>query len=117
MNRFLLFAILILMSAACSRQEAPLAATEVQQTAVAEQVEIVAASPIVDTYRASGTVRARYTAAIAAKIVANILEIRVQAGDRVKTGQTLIVLDRRNLEANLRRAEAARVRRRRVEPF
>ena len=45
-------------------------------------------------YRASGTVRARYTAAIAAKIAANILEIRVQTGDRVTAGQTLIVLDR-----------------------
>jgi multidrug efflux pump subunit AcrA (membrane-fusion protein) len=62
---------------------------------------------MVDTYRASGTVRARYTAAIAAKIAATILEIRVQAGDRVTAGQTLVVLDHGNLEANLRRAEAA----------
>jgi len=73
--------------------------------AFAGQVETVAASPIVDAYRASGTVRARYTAAIAAKIAANILEIRVQAGDRVKAGQSLIVLDRANLDADLRRAE------------
>ena len=51
---------------------------------------------------------ARYSAAIAAKIAANILEVRVQAGDHVRPGQTLIVLDRRDLEANLRRSEAAR---------
>jgi RND family efflux transporter MFP subunit len=107
MNRFLPFVILIMMSAACSRREAPLAATGTQPAAAVEQVEIVAASPIGETYRASGTVRARDTAAIAAKIVANILEIRVRAGDRVKAGQTLLLLDRSNLDANLRRAEAA----------
>ena len=107
MNRFLPFAILILITAACSRVKTTLAATGTQPAASAEQVETVADSPIVDTYRASGTVRARYTAAIAAKIVANILEIRVQAGDRVTAGQTLIVLDRGNLQANLRRAESA----------
>ena len=107
MNRFVTFAILILMAAACSREKTTLAAGRAQQAAAAELVETVAAWPIVETYRASGTVRARYTAAIAAKIAANILEIRVQAGDRVTAGQTLVVLDRGNLEANLRRAEAA----------
>ena len=107
MKRFLPFAILILMTAACSRERTTLAAAGIQPAASAEQVETVAASPIVETYRASGTVRAHYTAAIAAKIAANILEVRVQAGDRVTTGQTLVVLDRANLEANLRRAEAA----------
>jgi RND family efflux transporter MFP subunit len=52
-------------------------------------------------------VRARHTADIAAKISGNILEVRVQAGDRVTAGQTLVVLDRADLEAGLRRAEAA----------
>jgi len=107
MNRFLPFAILILMTAACSPEKTTFAAGATQPPASAAQVETVTPSPIVDTYRASGTVRARYTAAIAAKIAGNILEIRVQAGDRVTTGQTLVVLDRANLEANLRRAAAA----------
>jgi RND family efflux transporter MFP subunit len=107
MNRFLPFAILILMSAACSREKITLAAGRTLPPPSAEQVETVIPSPIVEMYRASGTVRARYTAAIAAKIAANILEIRVQAGDRVTAGQTLVELDRANLEANLRRAEAA----------
>lgn len=107
MNRFLPFAILILMTAACSRERTTFAAAAGQPAASAGRVETAAASTIVDTYRASGTVRARYTAAIAAKIAANILEVRVQAGDRVTAGQILIVLDRANLEANLRRAEAA----------
>src|SRR5436305_15104212 len=83
MIRFLPFAILILMTAACSREKTILAASGGVPATSAGQVETVAASPIVDTYRASGTVRARYTAAIAAKIAANILEIRLRAGDRV----------------------------------
>jgi len=72
------------------------------------QVENVAASEVADIYRASGTVRARYSAAIAAKIAANILEVRAQTGDRVPAGQALVILDRRDLEANLRRTEATR---------
>ena len=100
-------AILILMTAACSRERTTFAAGATLAPASAEQIETLTPSPIVDMYRASGTVRARYTAAIAAKIAATILEIRVQTGDRVTEGQTLVVLDRANLEANLRRAEAA----------
>ena len=108
MNRFLLFAILILMTAACSRHETRVAAAGAERKAAAVQVETVAASEIADIYQASGSVRARYSAAIAAKITANILDVRVQTGDHVQAGQTLIALDRRDLEAHLRRSEAAR---------
>jgi RND family efflux transporter MFP subunit len=100
-------AFLLLMTAACSPEKTTLAAGASQPPAFAGAIETVTPSPIIETYRASGTVRARYTAEIAAKIAANILEIRVQAGDRVTAGQTLLVLDRGNLEANVRRAEAA----------
>ena len=109
MNRFLPLTIPILMTAACTRHETSLAATRTQTTQAAVQVETVNVSSIADIYRASGTVRARQTAAIASKIAANILEARVHAGDYVEAGQVLLVLDRRDLEANLRRAEAARI--------
>src|SRR5215831_17933368 len=108
MNRLLLLAIPILMTAACSRHEARVAAAGPEQSAGAVQTETVADSEIADIYQASGSVRARYSAAIAPKIAANILEVRVQTGDHVQAGQTLIVLDRRDLEASLRRSEAAR---------
>lgn len=107
MNRLLPLAILILMTAGCSQHEARVAAAGAEQTA-AVQVETVADSEIADIYQASGTVRARYSATIAAKITANIVEVRVQTGDHVQAGQALIVLDRRDLEANLGRSEAAR---------
>jgi RND family efflux transporter MFP subunit len=108
MSRFLLFAMLILMTAACSRHETRVSAAGSEQKAAAVQVETVAASEMADIYRASGSVRARYSAAIAAKITANIVDVRVQTGDHVQAGQTLIALDRRDLEAHLRRSEAAR---------
>ncbi len=107
MNRLLPLIILLLLTAACSPEKTTLAAGATQPPAFAGPVETVTPSPIVETYRASGTVRARYTDDIAAKISANMLEMRVQAGDRVTAGQTLVVLDRANLEASLRRAEAA----------
>jgi RND family efflux transporter MFP subunit len=59
-------------------------------------------------YSATGTVRARTTAAIAAKVMGYIQQVNVQVGDHVRAGQTLITLDARDLEANVRRAEAGR---------
>src|SRR5262245_4226902 len=108
MTRFLPLAILILMTTACSREKTIHAAGVIKPPASVEPIETLTPTSIVDTYRASGTVRARYTATIAARISANILEIRVQTGDRVAAGQTLVVLDQANLEANLRRTESAR---------
>lgn len=108
MNRLLPLPILILMAAGCSQHEARVAAAGAEQRVAAVQIETVADSEIADFYQASGSVRARYSAAIASKIAANILEVHVQAGDHVQAGQTLVVLDRRDLEANLRRSEAAR---------
>src|SRR5215471_9531344 len=108
MNRTLPLATLILMTAGCSQHEARVAAAGAEQSVAAVQVETVADSEIADIYQASGDVRARYSATIAAKISAEIVEIRVQTGDHVQAGQTLIVLGRRDLEANLRRSEAAR---------
>ena len=61
-----------------------------------------------DIYEATGTVRARTTAVVASKVMAYVQLVSVQVGDRVRAGETLIRLDARELEANLRRAEAAR---------
>jgi len=108
MNRLLPLPILILMTTGCSQHETRVAAAGAEQNVATVQVETVADSEIADLYQASGSVRARYSAAIAAKIAANILEVRAQTGDHVQAGQTLIVLDRRDLEANLGRSEAAR---------
>jgi RND family efflux transporter MFP subunit len=97
---------LLLLLAACSARQEPAAKPAPEPVAV--KTEVVRATEVPELYRASGTVRARYTAAIAAKLVAAIREIRVQTGDRVRPGQTLVLLDDRDLQTSLRRAEAGR---------
>ena len=59
-------------------------------------------------YEAVGTVRARVAAAVSSKVMASVREVRVQAGDRVREGDPLVILDARDLEANYKRAEAGR---------
>ncbi len=58
-------------------------------------------------HEAGGVVRPRQTAVISSRIVAPVLEVRVNTGDRVRRGQTLVVLDGRELQANAERATAA----------
>jgi RND family efflux transporter MFP subunit len=58
-------------------------------------------------HEAGGVVRPRQTAVISSRIVAPVLEVRVNTGDRVRRGQTLVVLDGRELQANAARATAA----------
>ncbi|HFB98707.1 MAG TPA: efflux RND transporter periplasmic adaptor subunit [Bryobacterales bacterium] len=58
-------------------------------------------------HEATGTVRARVTAALSAKVMGYIREITVDAGDRVKAGQLLVRLDSRDLDAGYERAQAA----------
>ena len=59
-------------------------------------------------YEATGTVRARISTPISAKLMGYVREVKVQAGDRVREGQLLVTLDARDLDVSSRRAEAAR---------
>jgi membrane fusion protein, multidrug efflux system len=60
------------------------------------------------TYEATGTVRSRATATISARLMGYAREVRARVGDRVREGQTLVLLDAREMESNVTRAEAAR---------
>ena len=60
------------------------------------------------TYEATGTVRARTTATISSKLMGYAREVRAQIGDRVRQGQTLVVLDSRDLETSVAQTEAGR---------
>jgi membrane fusion protein, multidrug efflux system len=52
-----------------------------------------------------GSVQAEVRSEVAAKIVANILEVRVTAGDTVQAGQVVIVLDEGGLRARVNQAK------------
>ena len=60
------------------------------------------------TYEATGTIRAKTTATISSKLMGYAREVRAEIGDRVRKGHPLAVLDARDLEASVARAEAGR---------
>jgi RND family efflux transporter MFP subunit len=70
-------------------------------------VATIAMADAADTFEAGGVVQARTTAAIMARILAPVSEVRVAPGDRVRAGQVLIVLDGSDLAAHARSARAA----------
>ncbi|MBW1887163.1 MAG: biotin/lipoyl-binding protein, partial [Deltaproteobacteria bacterium] len=57
-------------------------------------------------YEAVGTVRAGITSNLASKLLGTIEDIRVREGDRVKKGDTLLIIDQRQVKAGVRQAEA-----------
>ena len=61
------------------------------------RVAKAAVQPLVQTFDAGGIVKARTTAQISSRIVAELQEMRVQPGDRVRQGQIVAVLDDRDL--------------------
>lgn len=83
-----------------SKNATPAAAVVVSAVTAAEQ-------PWPAIYEATGTVRARTSAVIAAKLMGYVREVKVQTGDRVREGQLLVTLDARDLDVNSRHAEAA----------
>ncbi len=58
---------------------------------------------------AVGTVQPRNKTEIAAKVLATVVEVRVNASDVVHKGQLLVQLDDREIQAQLRELEAARL--------
>jgi RND family efflux transporter MFP subunit len=57
-------------------------------------------------YQAVGTVRAANTAVLAAQVAGTVREIRVKAGDHVRRGQLLAMLDDRGAQAQVQGADA-----------
>ena len=72
------------------------------------RVAAVESRQINDVFEAGGVVAAQTTATVAARIMAPVREVRVQPGDRVRSGQVLVVLDDRDLSAGARQATTAR---------
>jgi len=59
-------------------------------------------------YEATGTVRARFSTVISSKWMGYVREVKVQPGDRVREGQSLVILDARDLDAAAGSARAGR---------
>ena len=75
---------------------------------VAVSVMTAASETWPSIYEATGTVRARTSAVVSAKLMGYVREVKVQTGDHVREGQLLVTLDPRELDVSSRRAESAR---------
>jgi membrane fusion protein (multidrug efflux system) len=84
------------------------AATEPRSAALAADVALVPVTvlrtPVIEP--AVGTIQAVHEADVASKLLAKVTEVDVQAGQEVKAGEVLVRLDDRDLQAQLRQAEA-----------
>jgi RND family efflux transporter MFP subunit len=103
-----LFSAFALLLAGCGghgdvREAAP------AQTPVAVKTIAVATAEWPVEYEAAGTVRARTSTAISAKVMGYVREVRVSAGDAVAAGQTLVLIDSRDLDTAVRKVDAMRL--------
>lgn len=105
--RFIVLA-LSLAAAACGGSE-PRAADAPQLDPLPVTTAAVVAQRVADRLEAGGTVTAGERVSLSSRIVAPVNEVRVRAGDRVRAGQVLVVLDDRDLGAHVRQSSAASV--------
>jgi RND family efflux transporter MFP subunit len=112
---FISSAILVLLSGGCSDKIEPGNEKRPEVTIVKAPVAVARTSSQPLSYEAVGTVQPATTSTLSSKLMGAIREIRVQEGDRVKQGQTLVVIDKRQVSAQLRQAQAALDEARRAE--
>lgn len=98
---------LAMVLAGCGGEKATPKKAE-SRPAVAVSLAKVQEETIPDVYEATGTVKARVSSVLSARVMGYVREIRVQAGDSVKAGQVVAVLEAKEIETGLRQAEAAR---------
>jgi RND family efflux transporter MFP subunit len=83
------------------RKAEPLPAVKVTAVKLAEET-------VPEVYEATGTVRARVSSVLSARVMGYLREVRVQAGDRVRAGQVIAEIEAREIDSGLKQAEAAR---------
>uniref|UniRef100_Q01YZ9 Efflux transporter, RND family, MFP subunit n=1 Tax=Solibacter usitatus (strain Ellin6076) TaxID=234267 RepID=Q01YZ9_SOLUE len=97
----------VLLLASCGG-DPPHPAIALQPAPVPVGIATVATQDWPAAYEATGTVRARTTAVLASKVMGYVLKVGAQTGDHVRQGQPLVTLDSRDLDVNVRRADAGR---------
>jgi len=105
MKRILLITIVVflLVVTSCARKSETTQPRPIVQGA---KIETVKTSPVDDYYEAVGTVRAKSSTVVAARIMGNITSVRVREGDRVHTGQTVIEIENREAPVQIQKAQA-----------
>lgn len=106
--RMLLSGCLLAASAALMAGcQGPETAPSVKTESVTAQLVTSTQQQVPIEVRYTGTVRAKETATISAQVMGRIQQVLVHAGDSVRAGQPLVVLDDTAEQASLARAKAA----------
>jgi len=105
-NKFALLPVALVALSACGGKHAPETAKPAPAAKVPVTVTTLAMTEWPDGFEAVGTVRARTSTTLSSRVMGTVLEVRVQAGDRVAAGQTLVTVDSRDLETAQRQAQS-----------
>jgi RND family efflux transporter MFP subunit len=105
-KRFLWLFPLVLLQAGCGETIEPGTTSKTPPVVQNAIVETAAIKEYPVLYEAVGTVQAGATVNLASKLMGTIEKVKVREGDRVKTGDVLIMIDRRQVDAGYRQAEA-----------
>ncbi|HEY6506889.1 MAG TPA: efflux RND transporter periplasmic adaptor subunit [Vicinamibacterales bacterium] len=92
------------VASGCTSREA--AAPTSAPLPVAVETATVSAEDVPELFESGGVVRAAVTAEVVSRIMAPVLSVPVVAGTRVEANAPLVVLEGRQLEAELHRAQA-----------
>jgi len=93
--------------AACGGAKEPARKAEALPPVRVQTVKL-AEETVPEIYEATGTVRARVSSVVGARVMGYLREVRVQAGDAVQPGQVIAVIEAREIDSGLKQAEAAR---------
>lgn len=96
----------MLLLSACSEEIEPGNVTISPQVVKISRMEEARIARVPLTFEAVGTVKAGISSNLSSKILGNVRELRVREGDRVTSGQALLFIDPRQVQADLNRAEA-----------
>jgi len=106
LERMALGLVMFLIAACGSRDEAGSPAIQGAPATIKAAVTEVRSAQFPVVVEVTGQVAAASQATLSAKVQGTVQELRVREGETVRKGQALVVLDSRDLRANLARAEA-----------
>lgn len=92
----------------CGRQSEKPEVSVSRTPPISVKTVTLAETEVPEIYTAPGTVRAKTSSTLSSKVLAYVRSVNVHEGQRVRAGQTLVVLNGQDLDASYRGAEAAR---------
>lgn len=104
LHSLLLLSLVLLTS--CAQDIGPLSVEAKPHSARTVATAVLTPHAISETVEAVGTVKSAHPTVLAAKTMSSVVAVHVKAGDQVRTGQVLVTLDDRELQAQLQKAQA-----------